>query len=146
MSISGIYSDSIYTNMLFGTSSVQSQAATSSGANKTDSVSLSSEAMDLYKASQAEKAAAVTALSSQDNNAESDFADDSSAQAESSLGEQAQAGGMRPKGGRPSGGSSEDDDDDTESTEWYEDWYETTIGLNADEESKFAAYMQDDIA
>ncbi len=145
MSVSGISSTSAYASIFFDTTSQQRSAQTLGGQSGGDTVSFSSEAMEMYQASKAEQQATASAEASEENLTSNGLQD--SAEGEESLTGQAVSGGMKGGKGKPSGQSSEeddDDDDDDTTTSWYDDWFESMYGdSTAAEDSMFTSLLEE---
>ncbi len=123
MSISGINNSNELTNIFYNPLAQQQQSSISSGNGGGDTVSFSSEAMEMYNAAKAEKQqASATQIGDEttdENSILSNIGDDES------LTSQAMEGSK--KGGGGKGGKSEEDDDDEESS-WYDEWFDTMYG------------------
>ncbi len=131
MSISSI-NESYSSNSIFFEALMQQQQQTqqisnySTGSTSSDSVSISSEAMEMYKAMQAEKQALLAEEGTKDAQST-----DSESSFFSSIANEEQAV-EKPKGGGGKGGGKKDDDDDDDDDD-YTDWYEELIENKYDE-------------
>ncbi len=141
MSIASISNNMSYTNTYFNLSAQVNPAQRNSG--KTDTVSFSAEALELYHASQAEKKAAVLPLTSTEQKGIAETEAEKS-MGEKSITELAIGGGMKAKGGK-SKGTEDDENDENENSSWYDTWFETTYDSDiAENKSVFEQLLEEE--
>ncbi len=124
MSVSGISSANPYANIFFDTTQQRSNLSSMGQKSSSDTVHFSPEAMELLQASKAEQQLVAGAEAQEEN---ATFLEQSGHE---SLAGMAISGGMRVGGGAKPNDADTDEEDD-ESSQWYDELFETTYGENA---------------